>query len=171
MGYNTTRLRCIQRSHTRDANLGINSRFNRQGYQLVLDHNTTQLWYSQRSHFRDANLGHNSNCRDWATNNPALGHMTTRIRCSQHAHIRRSHFRQSLQSSRAHLHVVEMLWLRILTLSLLTPFYSVLVCIFVLMALSTVFHSINSPDNSPLSYSVLPVLFLSYWSFQLYISS
>ena len=33
------------------------------------------------------------------------------------------------------------------------------------MALSTVFHSINSPDNSPLSHSVLPVLFLPYWSF------
>ena len=36
------------------------------------------------------------------------------------------------------------------------------------MALSTVFLSINSPDNSPLSHSVLPVLFLPYWSFQLY---
>ena len=35
------------------------------------------------------------------------------------------------------------------------------------MALSPVFHSINSPDNSPLSHSVLPVLFLLYWSFQL----
>ena len=34
------------------------------------------------------------------------------------------------------------------------------------MALSTVFHSINSPDNSLLSYSVLPGLFLPYWSFQ-----
>ena len=39
----------------------------------------------------------------------------------------------------------------------------------VFMALSTVFHSINSPNNSPLSHSVLPVLLLSYWSFQLYI--
>ena len=47
-------------------------------------------------------------------------------------------------------------------------FYSVLVSISVFMALSTVFHSINSPDNSPLSHSVLPVLFLPYWSFQLY---
>ena len=54
--------------------------------------------------------------------------------------------------------------------SLLTPFYSVLVSISVFMALSTVFHSINSPDNSLLSHSVLPVLFLPYWSFQLYIS-
>ena len=34
-------------------------------------------------------------------------------------------------------------------LSLPTPFYSVLVSISVLMALSTVFHSIISPDNSP----------------------
>ena len=48
-----------------------------------------------------------------------------------------------------------------------TPFYSVLVSISVFMALSTVFYSINSPDNSPLPHSVLPVLFLPYWSFQL----
>ena len=41
----------------------------------------------------------------------------------------------------------------------LTPFYSVLESISVFMALSTVFHSINSPDNSPLSDSVLPVLY------------
>ena len=43
---------------------------------------------------------------------------------------------------------------------------SVLVSVSVFMALSTVFHSINSPDNSLLSYSVLPGLFLPYWSFQ-----
>ena len=43
-----------------------------------------------------------------------------------------------------------------------TPFYSVLVPIYVFMALSTVFHSINSPDKSPLSRSVLPVLFLPH---------
>ena len=49
--------------------------------------------------------------------------------------------------------------------SLPTPFYSVLVSVSVFMALSTVFHSINSPDNSPLSHSVLPVSFLPYWSF------
>ena len=54
--------------------------------------------------------------------------------------------------------------------SLPTPFYSVLVSVSVFMALSTVFYSINSPDNSPLSHSVLLVLFLSYWSFQLYIA-
>ena len=36
-----------------------------------------------------------------------------------------------------------------------TPFYSVLVSISVFMALSTVFHSIDSPDNSLLSHSVL----------------
>ena len=42
--------------------------------------------------------------------------------------------------------------------SLPTPFYSVLVSISVFVALSTVFHSINSPDNSPFSHSVLPVL-------------
>ena len=38
--------------------------------------------------------------------------------------------------------------------SLPTPFYSVLVYTFVFMAFPTVFHSINSPDNSPLSHSV-----------------
>ena len=54
--------------------------------------------------------------------------------------------------------------------SLPTLFYSVLVSISVFMALSTVFYSINSPDNFPLSHSVLPVLFLPCWSFQLYIS-
>ena len=53
--------------------------------------------------------------------------------------------------------------------SLPTPFYSVLVSISVFMALSTVFHSINS-DGSPLSHSVRPVLFLPYCSFQVFIS-
>ena len=54
--------------------------------------------------------------------------------------------------------------------SLPTPFNSVLVCVSVFMALSTVFHSINSPDKSPFSHSVLPVLSLPYGSFQLYVS-
>ena len=45
-------------------------------------------------------------------------------------------------------------------LSLPTPFYSVLVSISVFIALSTVFHSINSPDNSLFSHSVLVVLSL-----------
>ena len=53
--------------------------------------------------------------------------------------------------------------------SLPTPFYFVLVSVSVFMALSAVFHSINSPDNSPLPHSLLPVLFLPYRSFQLYI--
>ena len=44
--------------------------------------------------------------------------------------------------------------------SLPTPFYSVIVSVSVFIAISTVFQSINSPDNSPLSRSVLPVLFL-----------
>ena len=50
-----------------------------------------------------------------------------------------------------------------------TFLYSV-VFIYVFMAFSTIFHSINSPDNSLYSHSVLPVLFLPYWSLQLYIS-
>ena len=49
-------------------------------------------------------------------------------------------------------------------------YVSVLVSILVFMALSTVFHSINSSDSSSFSDSVLPVLSLPYWSFQLYIS-
>ena len=50
-------------------------------------------------------------------------------------------------------------------------FYSVLVSVPVFMALSTVFHSMTSPDNYPLSHSALLVLylFLPYWSFQLYL--
>ena len=36
------------------------------------------------------------------------------------------------------------------------------VSVSVFVALSTVFHSMNSPDNSPLSHFVLPVLFLPY---------
>ena len=39
--------------------------------------------------------------------------------------------------------------------SLPTPSYSVFVFISVFMALSTVFHAMHSPDNSPLSHSVL----------------
>ena len=47
--------------------------------------------------------------------------------------------------------------------SLPTPFYSVLVSISVFMALSTVFHSINSPDNSPFSdLLVLSTLYFFY---------
>ena len=49
-------------------------------------------------------------------------------------------------------------------------FYSVLVSISVFVTLSTVVRSNNYPDNSLLSHSVLLVLFLPYWSFQLYIS-
>ena len=54
-------------------------------------------------------------------------------------------------------------------LSLPTPFHSVLVSISVFMALSTVFHSTNSLDKILSFLTVLLVLFLSYWSFQLYI--
>ena len=54
--------------------------------------------------------------------------------------------------------------------SLRTHFYSVHVSVSVFIAISTVFHSINFPDNSPLSHSVPTVLILPYWSFQLYIS-
>ena len=43
-------------------------------------------------------------------------------------------------------------------LSLPTPFHSVRVSIFVVMAILTVLQSINSPDNSPLYHSALSVL-------------
>ena len=43
--------------------------------------------------------------------------------------------------------------------SLPTPFYSTLVSVSVFTALSTVFRSTNSPENSPLSHSVLSVFF------------
>ena len=52
--------------------------------------------------------------------------------------------------------------------SLPTPFYSVLVTVSVFMALSTVFHPLNSPANSPLSHSVLPVSFLPFNYISLY---
>ena len=64
-------------------------------------------------------------------------------------------------SPRAHLHVVGMLRFMsdINQPSLPTPFYSVIVSISAFMALSNVFNSINFPDNSPSSDSVLPVYF------------
>ena len=68
---------------------------------------------------------------------------------------------QSLESPRAHLHVVGDVAVYVFDVnqpSLPTPFHSVLVSISVFMAFSTVFHSINSPDNSPLSYFVPPGL-------------
>ena len=42
--------------------------------------------------------------------------------------------------------------------SLPTPFYCVFASVSVFMALSTLFHSINSPNNTLLFHSVLPVL-------------
>ena len=66
------------------------------------------------------------------------------------------------ESPWAHLHVVGMLRFMSKTKSLPTSFFSVLVSTSVFVALSTVFHSINSPDNSPFSHSVLPVLSLPY---------
>ena len=65
----------------------------------------------------------------------------------------------SLSSPRAHLLVVGMLWF------MSTPFYPILVSVSVFTALSTVFHFINSPDNSLLSHSVLLVLFCLIGSF------
>ena len=55
--------------------------------------------------------------------------------------------------------------------SLPTLFILGLVSASFFMALSIAFYSINSPDISPLSHPVLPVLSQPHWSFQLYISS
>ena len=53
--------------------------------------------------------------------------------------------------------------------TLLTHFInSVLVSISVFMALSTVFHFLNPLDSPLPSRSVVPVLFLPDWSFELY---
>ena len=74
------------------------------------------------------------------------------------------------RSTQAHLHVVGMLRFMsdINQPSLPTAFNSVLVSISIFRALSTAFHSINSPDNSLFSHFVLlPVLSLPCWSFQL----
>ena len=76
-------------------------------------------------------------------------------------------------SPRVHLHVVGMLRLMSLTSTnracpLLFILFS---CLFLsLRPFQLYFHSINSPDNSPLSHSVLAVLSLPHWSFQLYVS-
>ena len=55
-----------------------------------------------------------------------------------------------------------------------TPFYSVLLSVSLFMDVSNVFHSLNPPDNPPdkslLSYSVLPVVFILDWSFQLFVN-
>ena len=50
-------------------------------------------------------------------------------------------------------------------LSLPTLFHYILVSVSVFMALSTVFHSINFPDNSLLSHSVSLVLFCLFGPF------
>ena len=56
--------------------------------------------------------------------------------------------------------------------SLPDPFFILFLCqvLCCFKALSTVFHSTNSPYNSLLSRPVLPFLFLPYWFFQLYSS-
>ena len=65
-----------------------------------------------------------------------------------------------LGTPRAHLHVVGMLRFMsdINQPSLSTPFPSVRVSVSVFVTFSTVFHSINSPDNSPF----LTLFFRSY---------
>ena len=74
-----------------------------------------------------------------------------------------------LSSLWAHLCVLGMLWI-VLWHTPTELAVSFLFCsgvCFCLYALSTVFHSVNYPDNSPFSHSVLPVACLSCRSFQL----
>ena len=68
--------------------------------------------------------------------------------------------------------VLAVLFLALLVLSALCLFLKVSFSpdISVFKAVSTVFLLMNSPDSSPLSHSAPPVIFLPYWSFQLYIS-
>ena len=72
------------------------------------------------------------------------------------------------RSPRARLHVVGMLRFMILAYTNRACPLCLLMSFSVFMALSPVFHSINFLDHFPLSHSVLPVVFLPYWSFQLY---
>ena len=76
-------------------------------------------------------------------------------------------------SPRAHLHVVGML-------RFISKTYSNRACPLLFILLASVspflwpfqlyFIPLNSPDNCSLSHSVLRVLFLPYWSFELYLS-
>ena len=78
------------------------------------------------------------------------------------------------ESPRAHLHVGGDVAVDVFDVnqpSLPTPFFILFLCLVSsLVALSSVFQYRNYLDNSLFSHSVLPVLFLLYWSFQLSIS-
>ena len=95
-------------------------------------------------------------------------HRSLRTAFCVHSGAGRSGQSLSRESPRAHRKLVGMLRFMsdINQPSLPTPFYAVLVSISVFTALSTVFHSINSPDNSSFPHSVLPVLSLPNRSFQ-----
>ena len=98
------------------------------------------------------------NCRTFSQNPRTRGK-----RCHHQVRIERLAARSTLPA-------IVLVQLDINQPSLPTPFYSRLVFMSVFVTLSTVFYPINSPDNSPFSHSVLPVLPLAYWFFQLYIS-
>ena len=101
--------------------------------------------------------------------------LASSVQCQHHTAIGCNQASTRRTSPRARLHVLGMLRLNRYCLDinqpiLPTPFYSVrysdLVSVSVFTTLSSVFHSIHSPDNSPLPHSGLPVLFLPYWSLQ-----
>ena len=83
-----------------------------------------------------------------------------------------THFLRFLRSPSRGGDVTVYFWHKPTELALPPPlfFYSVLVSVSVFMTLSTVFRSINPPYNSPFSHTVLPVLSVPHWSFQLHVS-
>ena len=132
-------------------------------------HTHTQYTHTQRTHTQISEL--TSFLAITSVNNVAVGQCFSIMACRLTVKAARYYWYAGKHQHEAvfEVPVVGMLWFMsdINQPSLPTPLYSVLVFISVYVALSTVFHTINSPDNSPLSHSVLPVLFLPYWSFQL----
>ena len=100
----------------------------------------------------------------WWKNQPKDGGRSTSVVILKHTLL-------CVESQRAHLHVVGMLRFMsdINQPNFPTRFYSVLVSVSVFMALSTVFHSINSPGNSAFSLCSASLI-SALLSFQLYIS-
>ena len=91
--------------------------------------------------------------------------------CATFKHVKLTFKKSSL---RAQLHVVGQLWFTSSDInepsSPTSSFFILILCLFLFSRPFQLLHSINSPDNSLFSHSVLPVLSLPYWSFQLYIS-
>ena len=107
---------------------------------------------------------------------PNAAHVSSLLRTSLEGHLARDIFCWCLMlimlkpppaaSPQADLHVVGMSRFMSDINQASSPLLFVLfLCLFLSL---WPFHSIKSPDNSPFSHSVLPVLSLPDWSFQLY---